>query len=504
MRRDEPALAAVGDDLVRAARTARPRRPPRPRRAPPASPRRVEVDQDACACPGTRAARCRTIPRAIASSGAVGRAAGVGGATGDGGEQRRRVVDARRAPAPRPTPASASARWRRRSRRSGRRARPSARRRAPPRRGVVVSSTSRAASVERLGRARARAGRSGRRRRATDPTGAAAGAARRPLDPGRRPERVGEVGDPPGRRAAWPRSPPTRAGGRRRRDTARAGLDPVALPAERVARAGAAVRRSDPANRARSTSTPAAHARPTASRPYGGVVDLLVRVAQARDRRDRLHRLAAGVRRQRVAGTELEQHERAVGEHRAQAVGEAHRVAQVVDPVLRVGRLLGGDPGAGQVRQVRASAAATARRRGRPRGTRAGSGRAASCGRRRRAGSASASTSSVATLLRAGSRCRRPGRRSTHSSSALIVATDSDGGSSGSHLGLRQRHGEHRRAGAADPVHQRGPGDDQVERVVEREHAGEVGGGVLAEAVADERARRRRPRPSTGGRARPT
>ena len=141
----------------------------------------------------------------------------------------------------------------------------------------------------------------------------------------------------------------------------------------------------------------------------------------------------------------------------AQAVGEAHGVAQVVDPVLRVGRLLGGDPRAGQVGEVRAARRRQLDRCARPRGTRAGSGRASSCARRRRAGSGSATISSVGERgLQRGDVVGRSG------DDALVVGVDRGQRQRrrqhGAHLGLGQRDGQHRRAGAADPVDQRGPG----------------------------------------------
>ena len=81
----------------------------------------------------------------------------------------------------------------------------------------------------------------------------------------------------------------------------------------------------------------------------------LVALAHRRDGR-RARRGAGRLPRQageRAAGTDLERHARAAGDQRVHAVGEADRLAEVTDPVGRVGRRLGGDPRAGDVRHVR-------------------------------------------------------------------------------------------------------------------------------------------------------
>ena len=83
------------------------------------------------------------------------------------------------------------------------------------------------------------------------------------------------------------------------------------------------------------------------------VVDDLVGVPEAGDHGCRLAVGTPGERRQRVPGSQLGQHDRAVGQDGGEAIGEAHRVAEVIDPVLRIGRLLGRDPRAREVRDVR-------------------------------------------------------------------------------------------------------------------------------------------------------
>ena len=61
---------------------------------------------------------------------------------------------------------------------------------------------------------------------------------------------------------------------------------------------------------------------------------------------------AAGVRRQCLAGPQFDEYEGALGERGGQSVGEADGSSEMVDPVLRVGGLGGGDPCAGQIRDV--------------------------------------------------------------------------------------------------------------------------------------------------------
>ena len=85
------------------------------------------------------------------------------------------------------------------------------------------------------GRARARTGRSAAPPRATDPRARRPAGLGWPLDPGRRPERVGDVGDPTDRSGGVATVAADASRGSRRGQTALAGLDPVMLPTERVA-----------------------------------------------------------------------------------------------------------------------------------------------------------------------------------------------------------------------------------------------------------------------------
>ncbi len=210
----------------------------------------------------------------------------------------------------------------------------------------------------------------------------------------------------------------------------------------------------------------------------------VVRVAQGRDRGDGSDRLAAGVRRQRLAGPELDGDHRTHRQHRGQVVVEADRAAEVVDPRLRIGGLLGGDETTGQVRQVRHR-----RRREVDRGDdlaelvedrvehRAVPGGDELQPRRRH----------LLGLELRGEVVDHVGRTADD---ALVGGVDDRQRQplrqEGAHIVLGQRHGEHAGVGATGPADQAAAADDERQRVLEGHDPGEVGGDVLAEAVAEQ------------------
>ena len=151
-----------------------------------------------------------------------------------------------------------------------------------------------------------------------------------------------------GRRGGRRRGPCPGAAGARR-------LDPVAAPLEGVA--GQPYRR---------TTGAAVDGRPVDGRagaPQGAQAGQQVRrvvgaVAGVPQRSDGGARVApcpvgADEAGEVLAGADLQRHQRRVGEQRVERVAEPHRPAQVVAPVLGAGRLLVGDPGAGDVGQER-------------------------------------------------------------------------------------------------------------------------------------------------------
>ena len=96
-------------------------------------------------------------------------------------------------------------------------------------------------------------------------------------------------------------------------------------------------------------------------------------------------------------------------------------------------------------------------------------------------------------------RSRRPARRRRTRRAVLTTASDSVAAEQRHHVGLRQRHDEHRRIVARHVLHEPAALDHEAHRVLERQHTREVGGDVLAEAVADERVGRDAPRHPLAG-----
>ena len=90
-----------------------------------------------------------------------------------------------------------------------------------------------------------------------------------------------------------------------------------------------------------------------------------------------------------------------------------------------------------------------------------------------------------------------PGPETTQVPGPLTAAIDRPSGRGAAHLVLVQADGEHRAGRHA--LHQPAAGGDQAQRVGQREDAGEAGGHVLADAVADHRGRLDPPRAPQAG-----
>jgi hypothetical protein len=184
--------------------------------------------------------------------------------------------------------------------------------------------------------------------------------------------------------------------------------------------------------------------------------------------------------------------ERAVGECGGEAVGEAHGVAQVINPVLRIGGLCRSDPRAGEVRQVwhlRCGERDLANR-----GEELGQDRIeqrAVRSRRERNARARDAVGRELVVERV-----HVGRVARYD--ALVERVD--GGQRDrrrkelAHLCFGQRHRKHGGTDTADARHELRAGDHQEQRVLEAEHAAQVRSRVFAEAVPHEGARRDAPR----------
>ena len=297
------------------------------------------------------------------------------------------------------------------------------------------------------------------------------GREREPL-PARGVEPVG------GRRGGRRRGPAPAPGARR--------LDPVAAPLEGVAgqpyrrTAGAAVDgRPVDGTRRRSTGRPGCASRYAESsvRSPGCRSDpTTVRPSAPRP-------VGADEAGEGLAGADLQQHQRRVGAAASSSASrEPHRPAQVVAPVLGAGRLLVGDPGAGDVGQegegrgVQGDRAHLLGRRGRRRRPCRASGRRARCaagGSRRLRPSAAASRAATAsalpeTTLQRGGVDRGDSCRPSPSRAAV---------SSSGRKTLSMAPSRH----LLDEPAARG---HQAHGVLQGEHPGQAGGDVLADAVS--------------------
>ncbi len=224
----------------------------------------------------------------------------------------------------------------------------------------------------------------------------------------------------------------------------------------------------------------------------GVVRDVLAGVAQGTDDPAvrRPPSMGAGEVGQVLAGAHLQQDEPGVGEQHVEGVAEPHRPAQMRAPVLGAGRLLGGDPGAGDVRQERD-------RRGPQRDgadlvdERADGavhvGRVESV---RGVQTAAAHALVREPLLEGVDGLRGAGdhaqRRGVDGGQRQAVAEP------GGDLLLGQEDAEH--GAVRHLLDQPAACGDQTYRVLQREHARQAGGHVLADAVADHGARLDTPR----------
>lgn len=149
--------------------------------------------------------------------------------------------------------------------------------------------------------------------------------------------------------------PAVRVGGGSRAAGEFGGLDPVAAPLEGVAgqpHRAAAARALDRGPVDGDTGAPRGAEAP---QQVGVVGNVLAGVPQGADgtaaRAPTV--VGAGEVGEVLAGADLQQDEAGVGEQDVEGVAEPHRLTQVGAPVLGAGRLLGGEPGAGDVRQHR-------------------------------------------------------------------------------------------------------------------------------------------------------
>ena len=199
---------------------------------------------------------------------------------------------------------------------------------------------------------------------------------------------------------------------------------------------------------------------------------------------------------QRLAGTDFEEEMIGVAEKLADAIGEAHGVPQMADPILRIGRLSGRDPRAGDVGDIRDA--------------------------RRRQGDAAQALEELGDdrLDDCRMTCRHErkasrfdlarGQRLLHHIDLVGGAGDQAGvrrvdrgegkrraADQLPHFRFRQRNAQHRAFGQT--VDETSAESDHRKRVFERHHTGQTGGDVLAEAVTDHRLRPDAPRLEQGG-----
>jgi hypothetical protein len=200
-------------------------------------------------------------------------------------------------------------------------------------------------------------------------------------------------------------------------------------------------------------------------------------------------------RGERLARPDLDQHPPGLAPQLGHRVREPHRAAQVLRPIGRVRRLFGGDPAAGDIGEIgnlrrmqldpleeRQEALHRRLHQGRMEGVRrlqpaadVARGGQPLLGRRHR-------------LLRPRQHGQlRPGDRGQRETAD----------EPGRYHVLAQRHREHR--AARQLVDQPGAAGHQAQRIVERQHAGEAGRHVLADAEAHHRLRPDPPVEQAGG-----
>ncbi len=274
---------------------------------------------------------------------------------------------------------------------------------------------------------------------------------------------------------------------RGRRRAGRRGLDPVPLALERIGRQ----RHAAPAL----AGVQALPVDPYAGRPQSPersqqVLLVRPRVAPRRQRGGDRPRVAAGQpapgeRRQGGAGADLEERQVRLREQRAERVSEADGAPQVLDPVAGVGRLAGADPAAAQAREVR-----QARRRQRHLAQARREVRQDGLHRRRVEGAPGVEAPALDAERGqpAGHRGDGVERAGEHRVLRPVDRRELDtGADERPDLRLRQAHRQH--GAGRRPLHQLAARGDEVEGILEREDAGEVGRRILAQAVPEHRAR---------------
>ena len=279
-------------------------------------------------------------------------------------------------------------------------------------------------------------------------------------------------------------------------------LDPVAPALERVGRQRHAAARLVRPERGPVGAQAGEPEPPHGLEQEGEVVRALEGVAQGRQR----HRIGpAGCRgllqrpgAQRLARPDLDQHPPGLAPQLAHRIREPHRAAQVLRPVGGVRRLLGGDPAAGDVGEIgdlRRMQLDPLEERQEALHRRLHQRRMEGMGRLEPAADVARSGQ---PLLGRGHRLLRP--RQHRQLRPGDRGQRETAGEPGAHRVLAQGHREHRPA--RQLVEQPGPPGHQAQRIVERQHAGEAGGDVLAEAEAHHRLRPDPPDRAGGRRAR--
>ena len=279
-------------------------------------------------------------------------------------------------------------------------------------------------------------------------------------------------------------------------------LDPVAPALERVGRQRHAAPRLIRPERGPVGAQAGEPEPPHGLEQEGEVVRALEGVAQGRQR----HRIGpAGCRGllqrpggERLARPDLDQHPPGLAPQLAHRIREPHRAAQVLRPVGGVRRLFGGDPAAGDIGEIgdlrrmqldpleeRQEALHRRLHQGRMEGV-------------RRLQPAADVARSGQPLLGRGHRFLRPRKHSQlRPGDRGERKTLGEPPLGHSDRLLAQRHREHRSAGQL--VDQPGAAGHQAQRIVERQHAGEAGRHVLADAEAHHRLRPDPPVEQAGG-----
>ena len=189
-------------------------------------------------------------------------------------------------------------------------------------------------------------------------------------------------------------------------------------------------------------------------------------------------------------GTDLEQHTPLVLEQRAHVVGEADGRAEVTHPVVRIGGLLVAEPGSGDVghhrdlgRGIRQRAKVLAK------------GRQDGLEHRRVRCDVDRHTAVLDARVIEAALESLDGRHRSRSHTGFRRIHERDVEAVRQMLGERcRRHRDAEHASRRDLLEEPAAGDEEAQRVLERQHPRDARGGVLAHAVAHESARCDRPR----------